>query len=70
MPAVAVKLPVVAPAGTLTDAGTVKVALLLERPTAEPPLGAAPDRVIVQVDVDPETSAVGEHCTAVTVGLG
>ena len=41
VPAVAVKVAVVAEAGTLTEAGTVKAALLLARVTELPPLGAA-----------------------------
>lgn len=48
---VAVKLPVVAPAGTVTVAGTVTAELLLARPTANPPLAAATFRVTVQLSV-------------------
>ena len=48
VPAVAVKLAVVAVAGTVTDAGTVKRALLEDRLTALPPVGAALDSVTVQ----------------------
>lgn len=51
VPAVAVKLPVVAPAATVTEAGTVNRALLLESGTLTPPAGAAPDKVTVQVEV-------------------
>lgn len=39
--AVAVKVALVAPLGTVTDAGAVRAALLLERLTAIPPDGAA-----------------------------
>ena len=46
--AVAVKLAVVAPPFTATDAGTVAEALLLDRPTLAPPAGAAALRVTVQ----------------------
>ena len=48
---VAVKLAVVAPAATVTEAGTVTAALLLARPTTNPPLPAAPFSVTVQVSV-------------------
>ena len=40
-PAVAVKVLLVAPADTVTDAGTVSDALLLDNATAAPPPGAA-----------------------------
>jgi hypothetical protein len=49
---VAVKLVLVEPADTVTEAGTVKAALLLDRATAAPPLGAAADSVTVHVEVD------------------
>ena len=39
--AVAVKFPLVCPAATVTLVGTVRLALLLERETANPPDGAA-----------------------------
>jgi hypothetical protein len=48
---VAVKLAVVDPAATVTEAGTVTAELLLARLTANPPLGAAPLRVTVQLSV-------------------
>jgi hypothetical protein len=48
---VAVKLAVVAPEATVTEAGTVTAALLLARPTANPPLGAATFSVTVQLSV-------------------
>jgi hypothetical protein len=59
--AVAWNVAVVAPAATVTDAGTDKRALLSDRLTSEPPLGAARDRVTVQVDADPEVNVVGAH---------
>jgi hypothetical protein len=59
--AVAWKAAVVAPAATVTDAGTVKLALLSERVTIVPPVGAAKDSVTVQVDADPEVRVVGRH---------
>ena len=44
----AVKVAVVAPGGTVTDAGTVATAaLLLESDTTAPPEGAAPVKVTV-----------------------
>ncbi len=45
------KLPVVAPAPTVTLAGTVAFPLLLDSPTVSPPPGAAPLSVTVQLDV-------------------
>jgi len=48
---VAVKLAVVAPEATVTDAGTVTAELLLARPTAKPPLAAAAFSVTVQLSV-------------------
>src|SRR4029077_4817244 len=49
VPVIAVKLAVVEFAGTVTEAGTVRVALLDERPTMVFPLRAALDSVTVQV---------------------
>ena len=46
---VALKVPVVAPAATVIDAGTVSTVLLLVSVTAAPPVGAACVRVTVQV---------------------
>ena len=46
---VALKVAEVAAAATMTDAGTVSVALVLVRATAAPPVGAACVRVTVQV---------------------
>lgn len=48
---VAEKLALVAPAATVTEAGTVTEALLLVRFTANPPLAAAAFSVTVQVSV-------------------
>ena len=48
---VAVKLAVVAPAATVTDAGTVTAVLLLARLTMSPPLAAAALNVTVQLSV-------------------
>jgi hypothetical protein len=49
VPVVALKVAVVAAASTVTDAGTVRVGLLLVRVTLAPPVGAACVRVTVQV---------------------
>jgi len=50
VPAVAVKVVEVAPVGTVTEAaGTGNSALLLERETMVPPVGAALLKVMVQV---------------------
>jgi hypothetical protein len=48
---VAVKLPVLDPAATVTDAGTVTAVLLLAKLTANPPLAAAALNVTVQLSV-------------------
>ena len=45
----AVKVAVVAPLATVTEAGTVSRELLLETVTVEPPAGALWERVTVQV---------------------
>ncbi len=47
----AVKLPVVAPAATVTLAGTVTAELLLAKLTVSPPVGAAALNVTVQLSV-------------------
>jgi hypothetical protein len=46
---VALKVAVVAAAATVTDAGTVRVELVLVKVTVAPPVGAAWVRVTVQV---------------------
>jgi hypothetical protein len=70
VPAVAVKLAVVEPAATVTEAGTVSAVLLSETATLEPPVGAACDSVTVQVALPPETTVAGVHCSADTVTRG
>jgi len=56
---VAVKAPVVAPDATVTLAGTVTLALLLDSATLAPPAGAAALRVSVHVEVPGATTMVG-----------
>jgi len=54
------KFAIVAPAGTVTLAGTVATAeLLLERATVRPPTGAEPLSVTVPVEAVPPTTLVG-----------
>ena len=57
--AVAEKVAEVAPAATVTEAGTVSAALLSERETTAPPVGAALLRVTVQVAEALEVSEAG-----------
>lgn len=55
---------VVAPAATVTDAGTVATAVLeLERVTTAPPVGAATSKVIVPVLAIPPETDVGDRLT-------
>ena len=69
VPAVALKLAVMAPAATVVEAGTVRAALLEESPTEALPLGA---RVIVtvQLEVAPEATELGRHDKFDTAGGG
>ena len=62
------KLPAVAPAATITVAGTVSAALFDESATVAPPVSAAFDSVTVQLDVPPDTTDAGAQPSAVTVG--
>jgi hypothetical protein len=50
VPAVAVKVAVVAPAATVIEVGRDKRALLLDSAILAPPVGAGEDNVTVQVD--------------------
>ena len=60
-----------APAATVTDAGTVRAALLEERPTEAPPVSAADASVTVQVVVEPDVIVFGEHVKVeITIGGG
>ena len=66
VPAVAAKVAEMAPAATVTEAGTVSEALLSERATVLPPVGTAWFRVTVQVVDVPEFTLVGLQARAVT----
>jgi hypothetical protein len=61
LPAVAVNVAELAPAGTVAVAGTVNPSVLLESETDAPPAPAVLDSVAVQVDVPPEARLVGVH---------
>jgi len=63
-----VKFALVAPAATVTLAGTVAAETLLERVTCEPPVGAAPLSVTVPVEEDPPVILVGLSATEESVG--
>jgi hypothetical protein len=65
---VTVKVAVVAPAATVTLAGTCAAAvLLLDRVTAAPPAGAAPFKVTVPVEEVPPITEVGLKVTELSV---
>jgi len=65
-----VKVPVVVPAGTVTEAGTVAaVELLLVNDTAAPPAGAGALSVMVPVLVAPLITLVGLSVNAACHGL-
>lgn len=65
---VTAKVALVAPAGTVTVAGTAEEALLSARATTKPPVGAALLSVTVPCDATPPTTEVGLSATAVSVG--
>jgi len=65
---VTVKVALVAPAATVTEAGTVALALLLDRLTASPPVGAALEIVTVPVEDAPPITVVGANASAEAVG--
>jgi hypothetical protein len=54
VPAAAMKVPLVAPANTVMEAGTVRMVLLSDTATLTPPVGAALLRLTVQVLLEPE----------------
>jgi hypothetical protein len=64
-----VNVALLAPAATVTLAGTVAVDVLLERETAMPPLGAGPLSVTVPVEVcAPPVTLVGFSVSEERVG--
>ena len=64
---VAVNVPVVAPAATVTDAGTCAAAVLLEvKLTTAPPVGAGPLSFTVPVDDTPPSTEAGLTLTDVS----
>jgi hypothetical protein len=66
--AVAVKPALAAPAGTVTEAGTVTPVLLLDRLTTNPPVGAAAFSVTVQLSVPVPVIEPLLQLTAVSTG--
>jgi hypothetical protein len=66
-PAVAVNCAVAEPEATVTAAGTVSAAGLLESETGTPPEPATFDRVTVQVELAPDKRLSGEHDIAFTI---
>ena len=65
---VTVKVPVVAPAATVTVAGTDAAALFDASETDVPPVGAGPERVTVPVELArPPTTVVGLRATELSV---
>ena len=65
---VAVNVPVVAPAATVTEAGTVTAALPEERATTRPPAGAALVIVTVPVELTPPATVAGLKDSALITG--
>ena len=54
------KVTVLAPAGTVTEVGTLAAGLLEESDTTNPPAGATPARFTVPVVITPPTTELGE----------
>ena len=67
---VTVNVAVVAPCATVTLAGTVADALLLDSVTRAPPVGAAALSVTVPVELAPPTTLVGASVTVEMVNAG
>lgn len=63
-----VKDALVAPAGTVTEPGTLAIPLELASDTASPPDGAAPESVTVPVELVPDVTADGLSMSAVALG--
>jgi len=70
VPAVAENVPVVAPAATVIEDGSVNAVLLSETETTLPPEGAACEIVTAHVALPPELTVEGVHCRLVTVTCG
>jgi len=64
----AVNVALVEAAGMVTEAGTATAELLAERPTANPPVGADPDKLTVQESACDPVIDVFLHDIAPTVG--
>jgi hypothetical protein len=69
LPAVAVNVAVLEPAGTMTAAGTASAARLLESVTVAPPVATGCDIVTVHVAVPPGVRVDGVHVTEVRDGV-
>jgi hypothetical protein len=77
---VALKLAVLAPAATVTDAGTASAELSEVSATEAPPVDAVDDNVTVQVELPPDVKGFGEQdkpetpgkegCVTVSEGAG
>ena len=65
-----VKLALVCPAATATLASTVAAALLLDNVTTVPPVGAAPVRVTVPVELAPPVTTLGFNVSDEGRGAG
>ena len=63
IPAVAVKVPVAAPAGTVIEPGMASPELLADRLTTAPEAGAAAVKVTVQAALPPEERLEGVHAS-------
>jgi hypothetical protein len=70
IPAVTENVFVVAPAATVTEAGTVRSPLLLDRETVAPPAGAGEAKVMVQVDTPLLAKLVSVHPSDVNADAG
>ena len=66
-PATALNVAAVLPGATVTDEGTVNMALLLDSDTTVPDRDADRDMATVHVVVAPEAKVVGLHCRLLTV---
>jgi hypothetical protein len=67
---VAVNVAVVLPDPTVTEAGTVSAAALLDKETTAPPAGAEAFSETVHVDDPPEPRDAGAQLSALRVGSG